>query len=371
MRALFAATLFAAGCFSKPPAPDPSTQPTDAAIDGPPVLIAGGRRRVVSVAPAPAPLTRFPFHISLDDDADMIAHAQGATNIAFATMQDELLPCEVVLYQAGDLDAWVTIPTLPTQMYQFQLIYGADLSVTAACTPQAAWADYSAVWHLGDTNFDTFADSSPNGYTLRRSSGTPQPAGGIVGTATELDNADGTADEACVDAMPGLQFDERSFTYELWVYPKALIDDYDVALYKGAKNMGAPGFDLELGMGDWTAWIRDSRIDADPTVGRDSVSFTQNPMSLVNAWSHLVAVVDREAKELRAYLNGVPTETEQIDVLSVTGPAPLCVGDQTQPSRAIIDEVRIREGAMTTAWVNTAYRNITDASFYTIGPPLP
>lgn len=367
MRWLVTASLLVAGCFTKPDAPGAND---DARTDSAPVLISGGTRRVITVTQPPtSELTRFPVQVAIDGDTDL-ALAGTAAQIAFASMDGVALPCDIVRYDPqGDLEAWVTMPTLSASATQFVLAYGPGLSVQDACNASDAWSDYTAAWHFNDSDPSRIRDSSPNALHLDVRHGLPVPTMGLAGDAMLFHNTDGNGpDELCVPDSPPLQFATRSFSYEAWLLPIELVDTYDVALYKGAKNAGYAGFDLELGTGNWTAWIRDSAPAGSDRP--DRASFTSDPTSLGGKWNHLVVTIDRASMILRTYLNGVPTETDSpLETMSVTGPEPLCVGDFNQPSHAIFDEFRIREGVVPAQWVLATYRNQTMSEFLSIGPP--
>jgi hypothetical protein len=132
-----------------------------------------------------------------------------------------------------------------------------------------------------------------------------------------------------------------------------LVNSFDVLLWKGAKNPGAAGFDIELGQADWNAWIRDDQS------GENLVTFVMDDATpLLNQWHHLAVVIDRPADKVRAFLDGVikgmaPTITTG----SVTGDSPLCFGDNNNPSRALLDEVKIQDGARGGNWILTTYQN--------------
>lgn len=368
MRWVCAATVCVAGCFTKPPAP---MAVDDGGVDSAPVVVTGGMRRVITVTlPPSVPLERFPVFVNIKADNDLQS-AGGADRIAFTTMNGDLLACDIVAYgQGGDLEAWVTLPTLSPTMREFVLVYGEDLSVRNACSPAAAWSDYAAVWHFSDVDLSLIRDSSPNALNLDLTHGLPVRTGGAAGSGALFDNTDANGpDQMCVPDAPALQFALRSFSYEAWVNPIGYVDTYDVALYKGAKNAGFAGFDLELGVGDWTAWIRDDSTGTGARV--NNASFTGDPSNLQGKWNHLVVAVDRDANILRTYLNGMPTETDgPLEVLSVNGPEPLCVGDFNQPSHAVFDEFRIREGVPSLQWVLASHRNVTMSAFLSVSGPM-
>ena len=344
-------SLAVTGCFATPTRP---TDSPDAAV------LTGGYRRTITIEQPPVePLQAFPVSVLLEGDADLRDKADGPARVAFTTTGGAVLPCEIVqLTATGTLEAWVVLPELPTVPLAFDLAYGAD--VVSPCERSAVWGDYRAVWHLSEALAGQARDSSSFGHTLfSRDLGVPQPMPGVVGNGIRLDPADGDgADELCIENAPDLQMDLQPFSYELWVNQERFLGMYDIALHKGGSNAGNAGFDLELGLDVWDAYVRDA---ADPE-NRLTISGDSGP--LVNTWHHVAVVVDRTAGLIRAYRDGLQTQSEAIVVDSVSGTSPLCLGIRTQPMVGWLDEVRVHGVARGAAWFATSVANVAQRSTF-------
>jgi hypothetical protein len=208
-------------------------------------------------------------------------------------------------------------------------------------------------------------DSSTFSHTLAAgSSGSGQRLPGPIGEYLRLDRNDiDGADQLCVDGAAGLNLGAKSFSVDLWVRQEMYLGMYDVALYKGAKNAGTPGFDFELGQGQWDAYVRD---DVEPD---NRLILVSDGSTVVNQWTHLALVVDQEARQVRSYFNGSQVESEAIMATSVSSSEPFCLGDTTQPMVGGIDEVRVHGVARPQVWFLASYANVaTRNAFMTIGP---
>lgn len=352
-----AAALVIAGCFSKP------AGPVDERPDA--RLITGGVRRIVTITRPPvAPLMKFPLSVVLTD-ADLGAHASGATHIAFATLDGFAMPCEILRYSpgTGDIEAWVQLPEVSPSALQFLLIYGPD--ITSECNGPDVWSEFRAAWHFSDTFLDTSADATANHNDLKLQRGSPSTQPGQVGAALQFDESDGDgADVICAPDSPSLNPGVESFSIEMWVHPEMLLSSYDLYLWKGGSSAGRPGYDVELGKDSWRQWIRDAADNI------NAPSFSSTPAQLVGNWSLLFSVIDRGNNQMRAYLNGALVTMIDLTVPgAISSVYELCLSDDTLPVRGLIDEVRIHAAARSPIWVKLAYDNVTAPSFLVLAPP--
>lgn len=353
--------LLVTGCFTTPTRPAETPDAPDTP-DGSTISMVY-RRTITITQPPGAPLPAFPVSVLIEDDAGLRDNSAGIAHIAFTTTDGVALPCEIVrATDTGTLEAWVLLPQLPSTPTIFELTYGAD--VTSPCAASSVWGDYRGVWHLSELVAGSARDSSSAGNTLTAlDGGLPAPSSGTVGNGLRLEPADTDgADELCIENAPALQLDVQPFSYELWVNQQTYIGLYDIALWKGGSSAGSAGFDLELGQGAWTAFLRDA-VDPD-----NRVELSPNSATLVNTWHHLAVTVDRSAGFIRAYLDGVLTGSATVVIDSVSGSAPLCLGSHNQPMQGWIDEVRVHSVARSREWFVTTYDNIAARSqFMTIG----
>ena len=120
------------------------------------------------------------------------------------------------------------------------------------------------------------------------------------------------------------------------------------------------GYDFELGGSAWNAGVSSNGLVVTSRFG-DAMDFD-------DAWTHLVAVVDRDANQLRVYANGMPADTADISALG-----PLSTAIEARIGRTdnyfyngLIDEVRVFEGVLSPAWIAAEHANLTDPAFVTI-----
>lgn len=329
---------------------------------GGPWLEGYGRRKAVAIhLDGAVSLTEHAVAVLAPADADLAATATGGA-IAFTSADGETsLPAEVVEFDdlSGALEAWVRVPTLTAgQATTIYLYYdGPQAPDTAA----AVWSAYRGVWHLTSAG-DGGHDSTAGQHDLAPVGATPDVAPGVAGRARAYDGDDAL----CIDdgATGGeLDFGAASFTYSTWVWTdNALGDDYSSPFYKGGASMSHPGYGLLLGLGDWSAKIHDGEGDA-----FDSVDFGTQA-GLRKAWHHLVTVIDRDAGELRGYLDGNEVAIEDLSMASLDTDRDLCVGRaDLSPWHGLIDEVRVQAGARADAAIAADFANLTEPGFVTFG----
>jgi concanavalin A-like lectin/glucanase superfamily protein len=306
----------------------------------------------ITVLSDPAPLANFPVSVAFPSDADLAAHADPTgTDIGFIDLQGNPLGYEIVQYDAatGALDAWVRVPELVggTQLY---LTYGGG--VIAPTGP--AWPEeLVAVWHLSSKDniahdsTESRHDLSPDAKTMVAT----MP--GVAGAAFSYDGVD---DKLCAPA--DLKLGTLSFSYSLWVNDPTGVAAFDEPLYKGGASFSQPGFDFELGRLEWTANVAD---------GANRAQTVLSPVEVLNKWTQLVAVVDREATKLRGYIDAVASNvTGDVGAIgSVDGSEPLCIGGPL-PFHGLIDEVRIYIGVLEPQWIAAEHRNLADRDHFLV-----
>ena len=160
-----------AGCsFSGGASPDTTPEPDAAADsdapsgDGAPGLDA--RRRVISVGavPAGAAVADMPVPVRLSGDADLMAEvASDGSDLLFQLADGTRLPHDVARFDAaaGDLVAWVVLPSLPATGATFELYYGGGHVAPAAANTWSGLADL--VFHF-ETATGDLPDHSASGF---------------------------------------------------------------------------------------------------------------------------------------------------------------------------------------------------------------
>lgn len=198
-----------------------------------------------------------------------------------------------------------------------------------------------AHWKFDEGSGTTAADSSGVGSNGTLVNG-PVWTTGRLGSALSFS---GGSHVALGDPSSGrLDFGTGSFTYAMWVNASASAGLYDMAWTKGGSSAGFPGYDLELGSGDWHACLADGTrvVCAAIAAGR------------LNQWVHVAAVVDRASGLLRTYINGAAGGTASITALgSVSGAAAASIGSGSgsYPFIGKIDDVRLYNRALSASEV--------------------
>lgn len=183
---------------------------------------------------------------------------------------------------------------------------------------------------------------------------TPTQIAGRIGFARSYDGDDAwTVDDP---TNGSLDMGVRSFAYGGWVYVSSSIGYFDTPIWKGGSHDLEPGYDLELGTVNWLALLSDGTAGLEPF----ELSFgTETP--LLNAWHHLVVVVDRTGQKATSYLDGTQIESKPFTLGSLdTGRnLELGCGTYNQPFRGLLDEVHIYTDAISAEWIAAETKNVT------------
>jgi hypothetical protein len=205
-------------------------------------------------------------------------------------------------------------------------------------------------WKFDEASGVSAADSSSSGTTgtlLNGATWTP----GRFGNAVRFDGVD---DYVNLGNPAALNLGTGSFSYSLWVQVSQSAGAYDMPIWKGGSSQSAPGFDMELGTGGWTANLADGVNSLSVTFGNETL----------NEWVLLTAVVDRSAKQFLAYKNGALVATSALGSLgSVSSSEPARIGASTQgfSFKGIIDDVRVYNRVLSLNEVLSLYNTPTSA----------
>jgi hypothetical protein len=299
--------------------------------------------------------------VYLHDDEDLKKRAPAATSIAFYDANGQPLPCEIAGYSSelGLLDAWVLQPTLLPTATTFTLEYGEG--ITSHCMPTTVWptAEWRGVWHLAETLSGVAHDSTENHLDVTATTGTgvsaPDPTpGGMAGYGLQFKDYP-SADQLCrMAGEPAMEVGTKSFTLEVWVNQTVMRASYDMAIYKGGSSAGTPGYDLELGMVEWRANVRDT------TDASDHVNFTSDSGPFTGQWTHLAFVIDRDAPSFTPYVNGLPISAAKTLVAlgDYSTPERFCLGNSNRPMTGFLDEARLHNVKRDAEWIRETYLNL-------------
>jgi hypothetical protein len=192
---------------------------------------------------------------------------------------------------------------------------------------------------------------------------TPVPAMGIAGSALAFDGVDDTT-TAGDPADGSLDVGTSSFSVGCWVNVTSSADPYDEVIEKGGDtNVG--GYQFSLGTSNWLVEVGDGGVTTPYAI------FGQET-NLLGNWHQLVAVVDRTAQTLTAYLDGVPAASTSIaNQGSFDATREFAIGTAQQQFRfkGTVDEVRLYKTALTADWIAAEHANLAQpATFVTAGP---
>jgi hypothetical protein len=217
-----------------------------------------------------------------------------------------------------------------------------------------------AHWKLDEAADDTlFTDYSGSGIT-GSCTGSACPALGVngqVGTAAQFTSANANTIRFGTPSI--LDFGTSSFSYGFWAQVTGGPASSQTAWYKGGANEGDAGFAMGIpaaGAG-WSASISDGF----------TVRTVAGGVVYANQWTHLMAVVDRDAGTFALYEDGSLLGSTSLALLgSVTSPqtaALSCIG----PSYCfdgILDDVRIYNRALSARDVQSLYAQFVGPHFY-------
>jgi hypothetical protein len=188
----------------------------------------------------------------------------------------------------------------------------------------------------------TAQDKSGNGINGTLVGGPTYVPGKYGAYALQFDGVD---DHVTFAPTTKLDFGTKSFTYAVYVSVAMSVGNFDMPWSNGGSSAGVAGYDLELGLGDWNASVSDGTQVVTASFGAETL----------NAWIRLVVVVDRDAKKLRAYRNGVLVTTVDISAVgSLSSGITPTIGSTasvTNPFKGIIDDVLVFNSALTAAEV--------------------
>lgn len=201
-------------------------------------------------------------------------------------------------------------------------------------------------WKLDESAGPTAVDSSGNGNngTFTNS---PTPTTGRLSGALDFSGesgADATNDRVLIGdpANGSLDFGSNSFSYGMWVYATGSAGTYDMPWNKGGGCATCRGYDMEFGSGGWTTYIGD---------GDETNTSLVSASPILNAWTHVMVVVNRPASRHITYVNGVQVTSDTISATfgSVDTSTQASIGASftgNHPFLGRIDDVRIYNRAL-------------------------
>ena len=309
------------------------------------------RRQITVHQSTAATLADFPLSLVVPADPDLVDHAApDGSDLVVTDARLHPLDREIVSFRNGSPELWVRVPSLPPGDTTLYLYYGGPAWTADA---RAVWSPaFLGVWHLSETAAIEH-DSSGHGHDVTPVlGGMPGTIAGVIGSGQHLD---GSPQALCEGDLDGsLELGTSSFAYGAWVQVAAVQSPGPgEPLHKGGSSSSEPGFDLELG----TYWV------ASLATTSDQLGLATNPK--LGAWTQMVAVVDRQAGELRTYLDGSLAGTMSLGTLgSLSDPSQqMCIGGDQNGLNAFVgdvDEARVYTQAISPEWIRTEFANVVD-----------
>jgi hypothetical protein len=311
-----------------------------------------------------ADLVGFPLLVDIYD-RDLKTDVQpDGDDIIFAN-SNLVLPHEIEVFDQAynsthaHLLAWVKTDLSSLSDTVITMYYG-NQAIGRQENPEEVWGTgYAGVWHLGESSGYTL-DSTPYGLSGSAASVT-RGQSGQVGMCYVFSGAGSNVDFG--DPVDGhLDFGDTSFSYGFWVRIDQSTSNYQLPLFKGGTTASNAGYEVETNTAATNMMAEVA--DGSTQVISDSASVT------FGQWMYIVAVVDRTADQLRFYRNGVLVgSSKDLSALtSVSNSQSFQLSPTSWPVYGALDEVRVWQQALTTAWISTEYNNQHNpSSFISVG----
>jgi hypothetical protein len=316
-------------------------------------------------------------------------------DLRFALADGTLLAHEIDTWsESGESVVWVNLPTL-TASTEIKAYWGVkDSSLVPAVTASDTWSDYIAVYHLGEGEKYAY-DSSANGYTATNAAAVSLGTNPPVGNCANIHDlyVTGVTDLLAAGAAKPLT-DRSRVTFSAWV----VIDSFNTSSaenYKYAQNARVEiarkftGVSSDRHKGGFSCRYfanngyppKNSKplfglfMDDSTGISSDVHNWNTTAPASDGTWLYLTCTVD--GTTAAKYINGTAmSDSPKSFSHGLLGPdsvLPLDFGAADNSSacqtHARMDEMRIRDGAVSAAWVAADYAQQNDASFLVYGEP--
>ena len=309
-------------------------------------------------------LSNFPLLVKITGDNDLKGVRNGGRvydsrgwDIVFRDTNCLQLDHEIEKYDgdAGDLVAWVRVPTLSAGSDTEIFMYYGDSS-TINCSPEnppGVWdSNYKGVWHLNESGTGTRYDSTSNGNN-GNTSGYDGDEATSDGKIAGADYLDGTNDYIASASNIGISGDNRR-TVTFWA---KLDDTTRCALVEMGTNTCNGEFGISVRSSHYYLWGycsgNDSSTDDTPATG---------------SW-HYHAII-HDGTYTKWYVDNTQIHSFTHDWSTTDNPVHIGhEADGTTHSylAGTMDEVRISNTDRKVAWIKASYLNQSDPEhFYTI-----
>ncbi|OQW50294.1 MAG: hypothetical protein A4S09_00430 [Proteobacteria bacterium SG_bin7] len=229
----------------------------------------------------------------------------------------------------------------------------------------SSWIDTSRIagyWKLNEVSAldgTSIADSSTFGHAglLQTGDGLNKADQNVKGGALRFDGIN----DGVLIADPSdnhLDFDNRSFTFMVWVYKTAASGSWDMPIWKGGNAANVSGYDIECGSSACSAFVSDNTQIFRSNFGTTASQF-------FGRWVHFVATVDRSLNQFSTYVDGVKVSSTDISSLGNIGTSHnLNIGRSSltapfdSPYLGSIDDVAIWDKALSGTEVREIFQRL-------------
>ena len=375
-------------------------RPTSASFDK-------GAMFIVDGYTGSSPLSNFPVLVRIRDNlpqgfsyGDLHSPSNGS-DIAFVDMDGNGLPYEIDTWNTNDTSLiWVRLSTM-TNGTQFVMCWGSDSSGRAVC-PDKPWADYTGVWHMGETGTPsssspvTIHDSTANGLDGSTPVG-EAASGSVVGGAwlisPDSDHArsirvpvgGSAADPAKKAAADALGTD---FHASFWMRAKGVVQWANlICRRKGDKGTGW-GFSFHENSDGAPKLMRVYAGSTTPATTSGTYNLGTTLCATNDVWKKVDVVwkctANNNTQVADIYLNGSYLETVTCLETVNQQDTDIGIGCSTQDSynssdtnkkgrrvNAEMDEVRLGAFVPSADWIAADYATQASSSFLTAGMAEP
>ena len=319
-------------------------------------------------------LTDFPVLVRVSGTAiggfaynDLASPDDGA-DLAFFDMAGNPLHVEIDTWNpSGESLVWVRLPSMQNGT-MFMVCWGSPLVTRMDICGDNVWADYAAVWHLGETDGLAFCS------TTNALDATPQ---GATENSIGVDGKVGTARQNAVNGSFGylkVPYHNKlnlgnQFTVSGWFNVKAHNSKDDRLFSRKASFNEGIGWEIVVKDNSAaTAHVRGPVYQDDAT---HNAKASLSPVLAANGWQYFTAVYD--GANVCVYQNGVSrTVTGTIDPVQDLTPGDTHGlglgsyrngGDKTSYLIGDMDELRLHGGVLSADWIKADYDTVAVSDF--------
>ena len=304
-------------------------------------------------------LTDFPLLVRISpDNIDQFSYgdcAENGADISFTDVDSNVLPHEIDTWNPnGESLVWVKLPSLSGKATKFTFRWKD--AAPPANDPTAVWSGYAGVWHLGEQEPDSYADSSGHGLTA-----TNAVSAIITETCTAKAGkvGDGRWQPKLTLRIP--RYDSQSvggtFTASGWFYLDERTGYESFFNHKQSWDKGS-GWQCNLQNSDTQIFVSGSEQ-------KDSTDCYFGS-SVKGRWVHLAAVYTGTTVIL--YENGKKIVTKSGKDVAINAAKDndreLIVGGSV---KGAVDEIRLCKAALSADWLKTENEMVNGSGFLSAG----